>query len=99
MSKTNTRRKHDATFKARVALEALKGQETMAQLSSRYGVHSGQISKWRQRVREGLPELFRSKNTKNTKPSDEALIASLYEQIGRLNMELEWFKKKSDGIF
>ena len=99
MGKEGIRRKHDPVFKAKVALEALKGQETMTQLSSRYGVHSGQISRWRRTVKEGLPDLFRNGRKRSADSGDDALVASLYEQIGRLKMELEWLKKKSDNLY
>jgi len=55
---SNMRRGHDAAFKARVALEALKGEKTMAQISSEYGVHPNQIRQWRQRLLDEIPEVF-----------------------------------------
>jgi transposase len=88
------RRGHDAAFKARVALEAVKGEKTIAQLSSEFGVHSNQIRQWRKQLLEGLPQLFSDRRRKDDQDRQE-LLAELYEQIGRLKMELEWLKKKS----
>jgi len=94
MIKKNSRRKFDAAYKAQVALDALKGQWTLAELSSRYEVHAKQISKWKKKALEGLPGIF-SNNTKIVQSQEEKLIASLYEEIGRLKVELDWLKKKS----
>lgn len=88
------RKRHDASFKAKVALEAVKGEKTIAQLSSEYGVHPNQIGQWRKRLLEELPALF-SDNRKKTEKENEELENELYRQIGQLKVELEWLKKKS----
>jgi len=88
------RRNHDAAFKARVALEAVKGTKTMAQLSSEYGVHANQIRQWKKRLLEELPDVFSDKRER-VKKGNEELVAELYRQIGRLKVELDWLKKKS----
>ena len=88
------RKTHDATLKAKVALEALKGEKTIAQLSSQFGVHPNQIGKWKKELLERLPEIFSSKWRKEHKP-DEELVEELYKQIGQLKVELDWLKKKS----
>jgi putative transposase len=93
----NMRRSHDAAFKARVALEALKGEKTVAQISSEYGVHANQIRQWRQKLLEDLPQLFSDHRRKDEKDS-EALQAELYRQIGQLKVELDWLKKKSQVL-
>jgi len=93
----NMRRSHDATFKARVALEALKGEKTVAQISSEYGVHANQIRQWRQKLLEDLPQLF-SDHRKRDEKDQEALQAELYRQIGQLKVELDWLKKKSQVL-
>ena len=93
----NVRRNHDAAFKARVALEALKGEKTIAQLSSEFGVHANQIRQWRQHLLNELPHLF-SDRRKKQKGQDEELLAELYRKIGQLNVELEWLKKKSQTL-
>jgi len=82
----NMRRSHDTAFKARVALEALKAEKTIAQIASEYGVHSNQIRQWRQKRLEDLPQLFSDHRRKEEKDG-EALQAELYRQIGQLKVE------------
>jgi len=89
---TNMRKNHDAAFKAKVALEALKGEKTMAQISSEYGVHVNQIRQWRQKLLEELPGLFSDRRQKRDKETEE-MTAELYRQIGQLKVELDWLKK------
>jgi transposase-like protein len=79
-------------FKAKVALAAFKGDKTLAQLSQEYSAHTTQISTWKQRLLEGASELFEDRRRKRT--TEETPVDELYEQIGRLKMELEWLKKK-----
>ena len=88
------RKQYSGKFKARVALEAIKGEKTIAELSSIYGVHANQISKWKKRAIEVLPELLSTNGQKAEKDS-EALQDELYKQIGQLKVELDWLKKKS----
>jgi len=88
------RRTHDAAFKAKVALEAVKGEKTIAQLAAGYGVHPNQIGQWKKRLLQDLPLLFSEKRREEEKDRDE-LEAELYRQIGQLKVELEWVKKKS----
>ena len=88
------RRNHSAEFKARVALEAIKGIKSMAELSSEYAVHPNQISKWKKQVLEELPGIFSEKRTRNAAGEAE-IKARLYQQIGQLQFELDWLKKKS----
>ena len=87
------RKQHTATFKAKVALEAVKGVDTVGQLASRYGVHPTQISHWKRQLLEGAESLFAS--PRRSDDSGEALQAQLYEQIGRLNIENDFLKKKA----
>ncbi len=91
------RRKLGAALKAKVALAALKGDRTTAQLSSEFGVHTSQVTAWKKRLLEGVPELFADGRRKS---SDDGVAAEqeLYEQIGRLKMEVEWLKKKSSVL-
>lgn len=87
------RRTFSRDFKAKIALEALQENLTISQLSKKYGIHSNQISTWKKQAKEDLPEVFGS-----AKKDDEQdkLISTLYEKIGRLEVELDWLKKKSD---
>ncbi len=94
---SNMRRGHDAAFKARVALEALKEEKTLAQLSSEFGVHVNQIRQWRQKLLDELPRLFSDRRKRKDKEGEE-LLAELYRQIGQLKVELEWLKKKSQVL-
>ena len=93
----NIRKNHSAAYKAKVALEAVKGENTIAQLSSKYGAHSNQIGQWKKRLLEELPTLFSDKRKKAEKDREE-LESELYRQIGQLKVELEWLKKKSNRL-
>jgi len=87
------RQNHSASFKAKVALEALKGLKTSAELASQYEVHPTRIAQWKRRVLEGVPGIF-SGRQERADLDEEALRARLYQQIGQLQVELEWLKKK-----
>jgi len=93
----NMRKSHDAAFRAKVALEAVKGERTMAELSSEFGVHSNQIHRWKKQLLETLPELFTNRRKKKDKDTEE-LVSELYRQIGQLKVELDWLKKKSQRL-
>jgi len=89
-----TRRKQrSAEFKFKVALEAAKGTKTLSELSSEYEVHTTQISEWKNQLLKDGASLF-STATVRQQRDQEAQQGELYEQIGRLKMELEWLKKK-----
>jgi putative transposase len=87
------RKQRSAEFKFRVALEAAKGTKTLNELSSEYEVHTTQISEWKNQLLKDGANLF-STATVRQQRDKEAQQAELYEQIGRLKMELEWLKKK-----
>ncbi len=87
------RRRIEAGVKAKVALAAMRGERTTSQLVSQFGVHSTQIGQWKRRLLEGAAELFSDGHRREVQ-DQEALVAELYEQIGRLQMELGWLKKK-----
>ena len=93
----NMRRGHDAAFKDRVALESLKGEKTMAQLSSEYGVHANQIRQWSQRLLDEVPHVSSDRRRKQDNEVEE-ITSELYRQIGQLKVELEWLKKKSQML-
>jgi transposase-like protein len=88
------RRQFSAAFKAKIALEAIKGQRTVQEISSAFEVHPNQVAQWKRQALEQLPEIF-SANRGRLDRADEELKEELYQQIGRLQMELAWLKKKS----
>ena len=83
------RRKHSPSFKARVALEALKGEETTAELASRFEVHPSQIRTWKKALAEGAIGIFGGNHEKK---GDDALVAQLYQQIGQLKVERDFLE-------
>ncbi len=91
------RKRHSAEFKAKVAIEAIKGIKTLAELASEFQVHPAQISQWKRHAVEGLPGLFQGPSLP-AKRSPEAITGPLYEQIGRLKVELDWLKKKAERV-
>ena len=86
------RKQHTAAFKAQVALAALKGDKTANELAGRCGVHPTLIPSWRKQLLAGADQVFA--NGAGAAGGDEGRQAELFEQIGRLKMELEWLKKK-----
>ena len=88
------RRSFSPKFKAKVALAAAKGDKTLAELASQFEVYPNQISAWKKQLTEGMSELFED-GRKGKRPEDDVEAAQLYEQIGRLKVELDWIKKKS----
>ena len=88
------RKRHSAGFKAKVSLEAIRESSTMAEFASTFGVHGTLINRWKRHVLENLPALFTEKSIQKDQDNEE-LIASLYQQIGQLKVELDWLKKKS----
>lgn len=92
-----TTKAHDSALKAKVALEAIKGEKTIAQLASKYRVHPNQIGQWKKKLLKELPSLFSDKRERHDKSRDE-LESELYRQIGQLRVEVEWLKKKSQQL-
>jgi len=86
------RRKFSADFKAKVALEALSGEETLAELSSKYGVHPNLISQWKAQAKEGIVGIF-AKNQKNDSATAEAKIKELHAKIGQLTVENDFLHR------
>jgi len=91
------RKRYGADFKFRVALEAAKGQKTLNELASEHGVHPNQISTWKRQLLDGGAGIF-SQNGGQKPRDQEAVQGELFEQIGRLKMELEWVKKKANRL-
>ncbi len=87
-----SRRKHNPAFKAKVALEALKGEETTAELANRFEVHPSQVRKWKREVVEGAAGIFGDDNTQKKKDG-QALVGQLYQQIGQLKVEKDFLEK------
>ena len=94
---TASRKQYSAAFKARVAIEAIRGEKTLSQLGSQFKVHPIQIAKWRKSAVDQLPELFVDGRKRKGEPVESGNDA-LYEEIGRLKVELDWLKKKA-GMF
>ncbi|KAF0284747.1 hypothetical protein BA898_06060 [Spiribacter roseus] len=86
-------------FKARVALEAAKGHKTASEIAQEFHVHPTQISQWKRQLLDNVPELFESTAARARRtPSAEEVAAPLYEEIGRLKVELDFLKKKSSQL-
>jgi len=92
---TVKRKQHSASFKFRVALESLKGQKTVAQIAQEYSVHPSRIHAWKRQLQEEGTSLYERKSRAQKEENHEQEVSELYEQIGRLKMELEWLKKKA----
>jgi putative transposase len=88
------RRRFTAEFKARVAREALKEYKTIAELASQFDVHPNQISQWKKQLLDALPDVF-SRRRKRDRKEREELTDRLYRQVGQLQVELDWLKKKA----
>ena len=91
------RRRFSSQFKAKVALEAIKGQRTLAELASEHEVHANQITAWKKQLLESLPEVFGRRRVEDA-VAQAALEDRLYQEIGRLKVELDFLKKSGlDG--
>ncbi len=88
------RKTYGADLKARIALEAIKGQRTLNEIASHYGVHPNQVAQWKKQALAELPSLFSDRRAR-TALDEETLKAQLYQQIGQLKVELDWLKKKA----
>ncbi len=88
------RTKRTSEFKAKVALAAIRGDQTVTELASLYKVHPNQITTWKRQAQEQLVAAFDSNKSRSAK-ADENLKEELYRQIGQLKVELDWLKKKS----
>ena len=86
-----SRRKHSPSFKAKVALEALKGEETIAQIASRFEVHPTQVTKWKKSLQDEAASIFGEDHARKKK-EDENLVARLYQEIGQLKVEKDFLE-------
>ena len=88
------RRQFPAEFKARVALAAARGDKTVNELAAQFQVHPHQVGAWKKQLLEGAGELFQDRRRVSVEGTDDATVARLYEEIGRLTVERDWLKKK-----
>lgn len=94
------RRKFNAAFKAKVAVEALKEQLTLAELAEKYDLHPTQITEWKKQLLSGSEQVFDQGKKAGSEVSEQQEEKDeLYKQIGQLKVENDWLKKKSDQVF
>ena len=91
------RKNFSSEFKARVAVEAIRGEKTISEIASRYEVHPNVVGQWKKRALESLPDIFSAKQKAKSNEESE-LRDRLYQQVGQLKMELDWLKKKTGFI-
>lgn len=91
------RNRYRNEYKAKVALDAVKGQKTITELATEYGVHPSQINNWKKQLLEELPGIFNGKHA-HQEASHEAEKDRLYQQIGKLQVEVDWLKKKTGHL-
>ena len=91
----NIKHKHSTSFKAKVALEIIKGQESISVICSKYSIHPTQANRWRDKALENMKIGFSKKSIAKEKQKDK-LIEELYKQIGQLKVESDWLKKNMD---
>ncbi len=92
------RRNHSPEFKAKVGLEALKSQQTAAELARKFEVHVSQVGSWKSMIKEGLPGLFEVPGGGDEARKSQEQIQQLQAKIGELTMEVDWLKKKSASL-
>ena len=90
------RKKHSGAFKAKVALEAVKGERTLNELAGHFEVHPTQVVQWKQRLLAGAVEVFDGGGAERDAVEEAALRDRLYQEIGQMKVELDWLKKKHD---
>ena len=88
------RKKYSAEFKAKIAIEAVRGQKSITELASEFGVHPNQAGQWKKELLSNASGIF-SGTVRNKSEDDEALKEKLYSQIGQLKVEVDWLKKKT----
>jgi len=96
-SMAGRRKRYSAELKTKVALEAMKGYKTANEIAAEYGVHPTQRAQWKKQALDGLPTVFSIRASEQQK-SEEELIATLYQQIGQLKVQVDWLEKKSRAL-
>ena len=91
------RKKHSNELKARIALDAIRGQKTMSELASEYGVHANQIGRWKKQLLEAAPDIFTWGKNKEAE-KNEVERDHLYKKVGQLQIEVDWLKKKTNYL-
>lgn len=91
------RRRHSSEFKARVALEALKGQQTLNELASEFGVHPVQIAQWKRQLLDASAGVFENGASRRGERAQEQVVEQLYQEIGQLKVEVDWLRKKGSS--
>jgi len=92
------RRRHDPEFKARVALETLKGIKTIQEIAKEYGIHPVQVSEWKKKMVEGAPEVFGAGQAKRSEEDFDKEREKLHSKIGQLSVEVDFLRKKSKQL-
>jgi transposase-like protein len=88
------RRRHSSEFKAQVALEAVRGQKTLNELASEFGVHPVQIAQWKRQLLDASAGVFENASASRRDRDQEQLVEHLYQEIGQLKVEVDWLRKK-----
>ena len=91
------RKRYTKEFKAKVALEAIKGQKTVNEIASEFGVHTSQINDWKRQLLSGMPQVF-DRRGERREAANEAERDRLFRQIGKLQVEVDWLKKKTGHL-
>jgi len=91
------RRKFSAEFKTKVAMEAIRGLRTLNEISSEYEVHPNQVAKWKKQLLTQAPQIFKDRKSNDSSREDQK-VEKLYQEIGQLQVELNWLKKKTGFI-
>jgi transposase-like protein len=94
MGKRRMRKRYEASFKARVALAALKDDRTLSELASEYGVHGTLLSQWTRRLLSNVTRVFEEREDESQQ-NHQGVVEELHRQIGQLHVELDWLKKKA----
>ena len=92
--KKRQRKQYSADLKAKIAMEAIKGQRTIQEIASHYGVHPTMVTNWKKQLTESAAEIF-SRGRVRAADAEDQLKAELYQQIGKLQVDLDWLQKKS----